>query len=116
MKIAVKEWKMNQVKMDNRGIDFFFYIGEIEKETEKAYLLSFEACTLAGDDVIVKAWCPKSATMSVEEAQNEVAVKMSRYEQLIAFAKENGIKGVRKGLKAVTILQKIKQAGLVYNY
>lgn len=116
MKIAVKEWKLRQIKEDNQGKEFFTNLAEIERETEKAYLVNIEACWLDGEDTTIKCWVPKSATMSPEEAQAETETKASRYETLVAFCKANGIKGARKGMRAATMLDKIKAAGLVYEY
>ena len=117
MTVIVKAWKMAQIKVDNRNVTIFKNEGLVERETEKAYLLSFEAFTMDGEeDVTVTAWCPKSATMSPEEADAAADAHLSRYEALVKFAKENGIKGARKGMKAATLLTKIRQAGLVYQY
>lgn len=33
-------------------------------------------------------------------------------EKLVAFAKENGIKGIRRGMKTQTLMRKITEAGL----
>jgi hypothetical protein len=39
-----------------------------------------------------------------------------KYNKLVEFAKENGVKGAKVGLKTDTLLKMIKQAGLNYEY
>lgn len=91
--------------------------GEVVKETEKAVCLQF-VCDFGKKSF----WFPKSVFMSDEEkaeadakAQTERNARYERYENLVKFAKENGLT-VRNKMKASTILAKIKEAGLVYEY
>lgn len=95
---------------------------EIVGETEKAYKLEVECVRLNGDEVTKTMWCPKSCMLTDEEEQAIAEEKKARfengckrYEALVNFAKENGL-AVRVKMRAETILAKIAEAGLVYNY
>lgn len=82
----------------------------IERETEKALFLRAES-----DWGTLKFWCPKSCLMSEEEIAAESQKKnagLNYNESLVKFAKENGVKGVRTGMKTATLIQKITEAGL----
>lgn len=98
----------------------------VRKETEKAYQV----------EVIVKnfsftCWIPKSCTLAtlaemVDDAianeqrkaewearrQERFEAACKAYADLIAYAKANGVRGVREGLRRETIEQKILNAGL----
>lgn len=50
-----------------------------------------------------------------EEIEKHFKEGCEAYEALLKFAKENNVKGVRKGMKKETILNKIHDAGLEYN-
>lgn len=94
----------------------------IVNETEKAYRV-----VCSSDYGTVTIWVPKSCTMTEEEWEAEQAAEMERsrryfqrmeegrerLEKLIAWAKEQGVKGVRIGLRKATVLKKIEEAGLV---
>lgn len=93
----------------------------IEKETEKAVLISFEVVRLDGEaEKDEKVWVPKSCFESYREyhERKDKAFEegCNRYNKLIAFCKENKIKGARVGLRVSTLLEKIENAGLSYNY
>lgn len=96
----------------------------VKKETEKAYLLIVDWYTVDGEyEGCTDVWCPKSCTMTEEEFLEEekkacerFEAGCDRYNKLIEFAKANGVKGIRKGLKRTTIERKIKEAGLVVNF
>ena len=97
---------------------------EISRETEKAVLIKTTAYTRDyEDDFEYEVWIPKSCFESRSEYYEKIrkydealAKGAERYEKLLTFAKDNGVKGVRKFMRAETILNKIKDAGLVYNY
>lgn len=122
MKVYIKDWFFNKMKAENNYLYLFSNAVEVIGETEKAYKVSVEYCTLDGEcDGYKKMWCPKSCTMTEDEFNAEQEEKEARfqdgcnaYEAMIKFAKENGVKGVRKGMKKVTILAKICNAGLEY--
>lgn len=90
----------------------------IVKETEKAVLIQFYS-----DFGKFNKWVPKSCLMSKEDFQKEKErfEKMvtafdegkRKYDELVKFAKENNVKGVRAGLRKQTIINKIENAGLV---
>lgn len=127
MKIAVKEWFLNKAMAESKPAYAMAPFGnsfDIVRETEKAYLLSYETETIDGErDITVSFWCPKSCTMTEEEAAAEGKAKAQRfmegkerYAKLIEYAKANGIKGIRTGMRKETVLAKIRTAGLNYEY
>ena len=97
-------------------------IGETEKAVKVAWFTKYGTIT---------SWVPKSvcglaekseAAKKVEE-QIEARAKAARerleaaekhYEAVLAFAKENKVKGVRRGLKLRTLYAKIAEAGLEF--
>ena len=97
-------------------------IGETEKAVKVAWFTKYGTIT---------SWVPKSvcglaekseAAKKVEE-QIEARAKAARerleaaekhYEAVLAFAKENKVKGVRRGLKLRTLYAKIADAGLEF--
>lgn len=121
--IYIKEWFFNKIKGEYRNLHFFDGAVRINKETEKAYQVFIEYTTIDGEcDGEKLVWVPKSCTLTVEEYRKEAEAEEKRfedgkaaYEKLVAWAKENGVKGVRVGMRKATILDKIKKAGLVYS-
>lgn len=112
----VKEWftskEENQLK---RTIMKCAYDVSPDKETEKAMLLSFHS-----DYGTVKTWVPKSCIQTQEEYdedartyREEYLKRNESYKTLIQWAKDQGVKGIRVGLRVETIKQKIVAAGLV---
>ena len=97
-------------------------IGETEKAVKVAWFTKYGTIT---------SWVPKSvcglaekseAAKKVEE-QIEARAKAARerleaaekhYEAVLAFAKENKVKGIRRGLKLRTLYAKIAEAGLEF--
>ena len=79
--------------------------------------------------ITLNVWIPKKAVVrfsSMAEVDTYFRRKkaeemarfdagVERYNKMISFAKENGLK-VRKGMRKETILQKIAAAGLEYTY
>lgn len=131
MTVYIKDWLFNKIRDDVKYGYLTEAKGIVVRETEKAYLISFEAETSDGEhEFLVEKWCPKSCTMDEAEYKQECAREVERmnaayaryeegckkYEALVKFAKDNGVKGVRTGLRAVTILAKIQAAGLEYAY
>ncbi len=87
----------------------------IERETEKAFLVSVEGPKRSK----IAEWIPKSALKT--DADNEAGrqrrrSRKERYDNLVKFAKDNKVPGVRNRMKAQTILDKIRKAGLDYKY
>lgn len=90
---------------------------EIVRETEKAVLIKF-----VSDFGIFTKWIPKSCLMTEEDFRIEKEKEERRiarfkegqrkYEELVKFAKENNVKGIRIGWRKETIVNKIKDAGL----
>ena len=118
----IKEWKIKEIAREYNG-GFLEEILGIERETEKAYLLCIAWDYTSDLYRTLKVWVPKSATMTDEEYREEQRKEderfeegCKRYENLVAFAKEHGIKGIRVGMRKNTILTKIAEAGLEYAY
>lgn len=99
---------------------------EVIAETEKAVRIAWT--TKYGT---IKSWVPKSvcglaekseAAKKVEEeiearakaARERLEAAEKHYEAVLAFAKENKVKGVRRGLKLRTLYAKIAEAGLEF--
>lgn len=89
----------------------------VERETEKALL-----CVWVSRYGTLKKWVPKSCMMTREEYDAEMAKNEERidkaiedYKNLVQWAKDNGVKGVRNKMKKSTILRKIEEAGLTYS-
>lgn len=112
--MRVKKWFRDKNFSEQES----FIIGvadlEILKETEKAYY--FEAVSDYGS---CRFWCPKSCTQTEEEyeaEQNEQYARILKGEKyhnlLVKFAKDNGIKGIRKTFRTETLKRKIEEAGL----
>lgn len=120
--IYIKEWFFNKLKSEHRNLHFFYGPARINKETEKAFQVFVEYTTIDGEYEGEKlVWVPKSCTMTREEYLKEEAEAEKRfedgkaaYDNLVAWAKENGVKGVRVGMRKTTILEKIEKAGLTY--
>lgn len=90
---------------------------EIVRKTEKAVLIKF-----VSDFGTFTKWIPKSCLMTEEDFRIEREREEKRiarfeegqrkYKELVKFAKENKVKGVRIGFRKETIINKIKDAGL----
>lgn len=104
---GVKDWFVKK-NFDNNMLNAYYKSSLlVEKVSEKAVYI--KAVSKYGKFYF---WCPKSCLLksSSEEFSNFVS-GMAYNSKLIIFAKSNGIKGVRKGMKTVTIINKIKNAG-----
>lgn len=120
--VYIKDWFINRIELGYGKRAFNDQLCRIIKETEKAYLLDVEWFTVDGEyDGSTYKWVPKSCTLTMKEhadieERQEKAFEdgCRRYENLINFAKNNNVKGVRIGLRKETILKKIKDAGLEY--
>lgn len=114
--MKVKDWFL--AKNLNSNQQFIVNVADdlwIMRETEKAALIMADS-----DYGKVQFWCPKSCIISDEDyqAQHEAEIERikaggERLAKLIEWAKEQGVKGVRKGMRKVTVLAKIEAAGLV---
>ena len=89
----------------------------ISRETEKAVLIKNNT-----DFGTVSFWCPKSCLKTEEDIKKEIEAEQ-RWENamesgleynktLVEYAKANGVKGVRTGLRTKTLIEKIQKAGL----
>lgn len=119
MVVIIKKWFAERIdtpygfKVWNRELT-------VEKETEKAYYGTIEVDSVDGEyEKTIHVWVPKKCTMTLEEAQaederEEKAIKsgIEYNSMLVEFAKSNGVKGVRKGFRTATLVEKIKAAGL----
>lgn len=97
----------------------------IEESTSgKAYKVDIDTDTIDGErDLHYTKYIPKSAVITKAQREEQLQREKARFEQgkqryseMLKFAKEHNVKGVREGLRKETILNKIKQAGLEYNY
>lgn len=91
--------------------------GTVVGETEKAVRIQF-----VSDFGKTSYWFPKSVFYTAEEKQEEERkaqadreARYARYEKLVNFAKEQGLP-VRNKMKAATIMQMLKDAGVTYDY
>ncbi len=85
----------------------------ILKETEKAVFIQFNS-----DFGSLKSWFPKSTLKTEEDVKEEeksFLKGINRYQKALEFAKANNLK-VRNKMKLATILEKINQAGLKFEY
>ena len=97
-------------------------IGETEKAVKVAWLTKYGTIT----SCVPKSVCglaEKSEAAKKVEEEIEARAKAARerleaaekhYEAVLAFAKENKVKGVRRGLKLRTLYAKIADAGLEF--
>ena len=116
--MVVKKWFENKITAEYGG-GFIEDIIGVKRETEKAYLMIIEIGYSSSLSRKVEHWVPKSCVMTDEEAAEENRKEVERLEnglayneRLVAFAKENLVKGVRKGMRTVTLIRKIQEAGL----
>lgn len=95
-----------------------------ESASGKAWKVDIETETKDGErDLFYTKYIPKSAVKTESQvraegrrAQKKFESGMKKYNAMIDFAKKNGVKGVRVGLRKETILEKIKKAGFTYKY
>ena len=120
--MKIKSWFLE--KKFNEGERMVIRCADLDiiEETEKAVQIYADS-----DYGCLKFWCPKSCIITDEEYAAIVEEETRRYdeqlkkaeiglaklEKLVLWAKENGVKGVRKGMRKVTVLAKIEAAGLV---
>lgn len=122
MKVMVKDWFFNKMQDEACGLHLIHTAALVLEETAKAYKLEMVATTYDGEYETTKAmWCPKSCTLTEDEYKADEQAQLDRfqagceaYDKLISFAKDNGVKGVRKGMRKATILAKVEAAGLQY--
>lgn len=120
MERAIKTWFTGKITVETYIFLHLDGMHPVVRETEKAYLLEVEGCTVDGErDVTRNVWVPKSCSLTKEEyrAEQERADKAfedgRKYnERLVSFCKENGVKGARIGLRTQTLIRKIEEAGL----
>ena len=107
---GVKDWFLHKTLTEQERYAFKTGCAYITKETEKAVLIKCD--TKYGD---LSFWCPKKCL----KTENEKEELVKRFESglkynelLVSFAKKHGVKGVRKGFRTQTIIEKIQEAGL----
>lgn len=116
--MTIKGWFLDKNFSQNERyiINLAMMGDELEtlKETEKAVQLRADS-----DFGTLTFWCPKSCILKDGEVDEQMVKKYQRMEaglnyneKLVAFAKENGIKGIRRGMKTQTLMRKITEAGL----
>ena len=121
----MKEWFWRKNQYDEKYGPYCEHKCFVAKETEKAY----QTVVFVKNNSFT-CWCPKSCTVATfaemnEEATNAIirqaeyeARRQERYEaackayaELVAYAQNLGIRGVREGLRRETIERKIQEAG-----
>lgn len=110
----IKNWFLQKNFSQNERIiiETAIMSNELEtlRETEKA--IQFKALSDYGT---LTFWCPKSCILKDGEIDKTLINQSNGFEynkKLLAYAKENGVKGVRNGMKTTTLIKKIKEAGL----
>ncbi len=112
--MQVKNWFINE--KFNQQEAYVISVSELTviDETEKAVKIYADS-----DYGYLKFWCPKSCIITDEEIAKQEEELNKKFQKgleynksLVEFAKSNGIKGVREGLRTVTLIEKIKAAGL----
>lgn len=114
IKMMVKEWFMNKNFTQNESYAVSVaHNSSVERETEKAVLIKWY--TKYGN---ITKWVPKSCLTTEEEVQkenNELAERFIKgekmHEELVSFAKENGLKA-RVNSKTIKLIQMIKENNL----
>ncbi len=110
------DWFVRQLSDAQRYVLRSALIAEdylVERKTEKAAKVRF----FDRDIGSFSTWIPLSAInpeptkWEIEKAKKEEE-RFNKYLALIAWAKENGVKGVREKMKKSTVITKIKEAGL----
>ncbi len=117
----IKSWFLNKNFTQNERsiIECAIMSGELKvlNETEKA--IRFKADSDYGYFIF---WCPKSCLTEnmteqekqwEQEKQNRIISGINYNHKLVEFAKANGIKGVRIGMRTLTLRQKISAAGFI---
>lgn len=124
--IKVKDWFQCDVSYPFSAYDDWRTNFGIVRETEKAVLINIGIYLTSGEwDGTRNVWVPKSCFESAKEyekAQEQLEEKRQqnyedgckKYEKLIAFCKENNVKGARNGMRKDTLLKKVQEAGLSY--
>ena len=117
--IKVKDWFVGRIAVP-AGFNLINNIEFIEKETEKAYRVRMVIESCDGEsEMSIMVWVPKSCTQTAEEYEAESKEYIDRFEagkekyaKLVEWAKAQGVKGVRVGLRKSTIIAKIEALGL----
>jgi hypothetical protein len=118
MTVIIKDWFAGKIELPY-GFALWNRELEVEKETEKAYYGAVEIETVDGEySKVWHVWVPKKCTMTCADAEEEqekferaMRDGLKYNEKLVEFAKANGIKGIRTGLRTVTLIAKIEAAG-----
>ena len=114
--MKLKPWIIKQIAAENRG-GYLEEILGVERETEKALLLRVEWGYTSDLSRHLSVWVPKSAIVTAEDeaaAQARWEAGCKYYEYLINLARAEGVKGVRHGMRAETIKNKLAAAGISY--
>ena len=110
MKVQIKKWFLEKNFTQNQ-IYAIRLADEtvVEKETEKAVFVVFKS-----EFGNISSWIPKSCLLTeedIEEMKQQEETRENDYMALVNYAKSKGIKGIRKGLKKVTIIKKLQENG-----
>ena len=120
----IPDWFMKKLEKNDNGTTVWYYDtnhGKVIRETEKAYQLELDYYSPYGGAGTRKVWVPKSVAQTYEQAQQTAAAKTEKMnnafaemDRLIQLGKDNGVKGIRRGMKRVTIEKMLRDAGVDY--
>lgn len=110
------DWFVRQLSDAQRYVLRSALIAEdylVERKTEKAAKVRFFDRDIGSFSIWIplSAINPEPTQWEIEKAKKEEE-RFNKYLALIAWAKENGVKGVREKMKKSTVISKIKEAGL----
>jgi hypothetical protein len=121
-RLVIKDWYSSKMEaMGNFTPTKYFTDSQIIRVTEKAMLVMLEYDCHGIAEKHFETWIPKFVILTEDEYKAEAATEKDRYQsgcesyaELVAWAKANGVKGVRNKMRRETIMAKIKEAGLTY--
>lgn len=121
-RLVIKYWFFREMEAKGNFSPLqYFEETQIIRVTEKAMLVMLEYDCHGIAEKHFETWIPKSCVLTEEEYKAEGVAEKDRYiagcqsyGELVAWAKANGVKGVRNKMRRETIMAKIKEAGLTY--
>jgi hypothetical protein len=112
----IADWLVRQLSDAQRYVLRSALIAEdylVERKTEKAVKVRFFDRDIGSFSIWIplSAINPEPTKWEIEKAKKEEE-RFNKYLDLIAWAKEKGIIGVREKMKKSTVISKIEEAGL----
>lgn len=123
--VFIPDWFMRKLETDGGQSTKYMFDsnhGKVVKETEKAYMIELDYETIDGEwGGRKKVWVPKSVAQTYEQAQQSAQARVDRrnaafaeLDRLIQLGRDNGVKGLRRGMKRSTIESMLRQAGIEF--